>query len=114
MGEIIHVDFKNKKVLEKKQPESTPTEETEVGRKMEGEVGHYAKFMQFVLLGSAKKLMRLPVSPTSFHQSRELVKSYDTEELIGWLEKTNENEWKKKAAFFQAIFNELRSRLDMK
>ncbi|MDO8660171.1 MAG: hypothetical protein Q7K54_06295 [Candidatus Parcubacteria bacterium] len=114
MEEIIHVNFKNREVIEKNQSEIEPIKEAGVGRKLGSEVGNYAKFMQFVLLGSAKELMNLHVSPTSLHQSRELVKSYDTEELIGWLEKTDENEWKKKAAFFQAIFNELRFRLDMK
>jgi len=59
MGEIIHFDFKNKKVVEKKQPEKESVEEKEVDREVGGEVGHYAKLMQFLMSGSAKELMHL-------------------------------------------------------
>jgi len=113
MGEIIHFDFKNKKVI-KNQSENEPDEKIEADKKELEQIAQYEKFTQFLLSGDAKKLMRLPVSPTSFQEARELVKNYKTDELIGWLEKTDENEWKKKAAFFRAIFAELRFRLDKK
>lgn len=110
---MIYFDFKNKKVVEEKL-ESESVKEKEVDEKMSGKTGHYAEFIQFLISGSAKKLMSLRVSPTSLHQYCELVKSYDTKDLIGWLEKTNENDWEKKASFFQAIFGELKSRLNIK
>jgi len=110
MGEIIHFDFKNKK---KEEPAEEKIKETKPNERS-SDFKYLMKFIEFSLLGNAKELMHLSVSPSSLNQSLETVKKYTTEELINWLEETNENEWKKKATFFQAVFTELRSRLNAK
>ncbi|MDD5342034.1 MAG: hypothetical protein PHI73_01745 [Patescibacteria group bacterium] len=69
-------------------------------------------FTKFLSDGSAGKLMSLDASTSSSRQSREIVTSYTFDELFDWLEKSSENDWKIRPAFYQAVFEELKSRLD--
>ncbi len=111
MGEIIHVDFRDQKIIEGNQPENESATEVKADKKVDSRADHFTRFIQFSSAGNVERLMSLPVSQSSLFQSIEIVKKYETEDLIGWLEKTEENDWRQKPAFFRAIFSELRSRL---
>jgi len=113
MGEVLHVDFGKRKKIENNQPkEEEPAGELESKEELGKDTTSInLNFLQFSLSEDAKKLMRLTVSPSSLQKSREIVKNYETSELFEWLEGTNKNDWEKKAAFFQAIFIELKSRI---
>ncbi|PIY97134.1 MAG: hypothetical protein COY66_01105 [Candidatus Kerfeldbacteria bacterium CG_4_10_14_0_8_um_filter_42_10] len=111
MGEIIHFDFKNQRIIEpEKEPESVRESADEIENDGDDKK-HTLDFLLFLASGKAKKLMQLAVSPTTLGQSQETVKGYKTSELITWLNNSTENQWKLKAAFYQAIFGELKARL---
>jgi hypothetical protein len=52
------------------------------------------------------------VTPFAIQKSREIVKSYSMEELKKWVEDSNEIDWIKKPAFFRAIVEEFKEKID--
>lgn len=51
------------------------------------------------------------VNHETLRKNREIVRSYSPTELINWIRKSNENDWLRKPAFYQAVADELRDRL---
>lgn len=119
MGEIIRFDFKKgKRIDDKKEPSdkketvSKKTEGKNINNESEDELlRRYA--LLIIKTGNFKKLMQLPVSPSTLETNKQIVKDYTTEELLGWLEDKEESDWVAKASFFQAIYNELKLRFKL-
>ncbi|MFA5889274.1 MAG: hypothetical protein WCW47_03330 [Candidatus Paceibacterota bacterium] len=111
MGEVIHFDFENKRRIGDTKPENTSVKKTEAETVESSDANYFLRFMQFVALHGTHRILNLLASTNSLAQSREVVKSYTTEELLNWLENSTEVDWKKRPGFFQAIIGELESRL---
>lgn len=126
MGEIIRVDFTNRKVLpvvpvegvassSPKQPEpeervASFLESKEDGRPPMSIVEAQKIVAATPLFERAMVILRLPTSPSVLRQAQEDVRFYKLDDLIKWLD-TTEIEWKQKPSFFRAVFMEFESRL---
>ena len=129
MGEIIRPDFGRRKKEESKEPEEeakiqitnlpakmTPAEIAVTESAFEVASGEdkgplLLEYMELAFSDKIKKLSNLKASQSALTKARETVKDYSTEDLLGWLKKSNESDWQTRAGFFQAMLAELKKRM---
>jgi hypothetical protein len=111
MGEVIHFDFNKNRRIPDKEETKEPKENIVYPEEIKKEGDFWLKFIRFIISDKGKKLTNLPVKLEAFSQAQKTVKNYTNEELLGWLENYNENDWETKPSFFRAVYEELKIRL---
>ena len=129
MGEIIRPDFSRRKKEEPEQddegatikitnlptkvpPEGIDAAKTAFSVADGDEQGTFLpEYLELTLSGKVQKLLNLTASPSALLKAREIVRNYTTEELLGWMKNSTEDDWQKRAGFFQAIWAELKRRM---
>ena len=118
MGDIIRPDFtrgnKPKEGLDKERARTLDDKKKDsIGTEELTESQIYAKFLDYFISRKAEPLLRLSASRFSLDKSRELVRGYTNQELLGWMLNSTEDDWQKRAGFFQAVWGELRKRMKL-
>jgi hypothetical protein len=129
MGDILRPDFSRGKTevprdeskssigknltAENKAEEMTKQESDSTAVERERKAQELIRFLQLFADAKTKKLASLTASPSALTQARAIVKEYSTEELLGWMEKSTENDWQTRAGFYQSVWAELRMRMKL-
>jgi hypothetical protein len=129
MGDILRPDFSrgkkevpkdeskgtvgNNLTAENKVEEGMAQESAEAVAEKERKPKELIRFLQLFADAKTKKLASLASSPSALTQARAIVKRYSTDELLGWMEKSNENDWQTRAGFYQSVWAELRMRMKL-
>jgi hypothetical protein len=129
MGDILRPDFSlggkrspkdeskgtfgNNLTAENKVEDGIVQESVEAVAERERKSKELIRFLQLFADARTKKLASLNASPSALTQARAIVKGYSTEELLGWMEKSTENDWQTRAGFYQSIWAELRMRMKL-
>ncbi|HOZ37061.1 MAG TPA: hypothetical protein PLR18_04535 [bacterium] len=73
---------------------------------------YYDLLTGLIKSGAVERLFHLQCSPSTFRDVQNKVRNYTTQQLAEVIEGSSERDWAQNPAFYRAVFNEMKIRLD--